>query len=148
MNHVQNLIGEEIRNVELLILRKVINKIKTETDPDMLVSGPNMFILRMLYENRQNDFYQKDIEKFMLVRKSTCSKILSTMQNKGLIKKESVSDARLNKIVITEKGAEYITDVREKILRSEKEMTKNISEDELKVFFNCIEKIKANLQEM
>ena len=54
------------------------------------------------------EVYQKDIENEMFLRRSSVTGILTAMEDKGFIKRESVkSDKRINKIVLTDKAKEF-----------------------------------------
>ena len=46
--------------------------------------------------------------KALSVTKSTCSKVLTTLEEKGLVRRVPVEDARFNKIVLTPLGAEFV----------------------------------------
>lgn len=49
------------------------------------------------------DVYQRDIETFFKLRRSTVSSLLNTLERKGLLRREPVPhDARLKKLVLTE----------------------------------------------
>lgn len=63
------------------------------------------WIIDYLYEHRDEDTYQRDIESEFHISRSTTSNILSLMEKKELIQRLSVeSDARLKKVVLTEKA--------------------------------------------
>ena len=95
---MKRLIGAEIRGLQNLISRQLDGF--TSTLGDDLVSGPNLFILKYLMENEGKDVFQRDFEKVLSVTKSTCSKVLTTMQQKGLIERSSVADARYKKSLL------------------------------------------------
>ena len=63
------------------------------------------WIIRYLYENREQDIFQKDIEQRFAVGRSTVTNLIQLMEKKGFVKRESVKqDARLKKVILTEKG--------------------------------------------
>ncbi|MDD4291732.1 MAG: MarR family winged helix-turn-helix transcriptional regulator [Clostridia bacterium] len=140
---MQKLIGAEIRNLQNLISRQLDNHAASLGFND--ISGPNLFILKYLLDNGDKDIFQRDIEKALSVTKSTCSKVLSTMQKKGLIARCSVEDARLNKIIVTEKGCELKTKFDNFIYGHDKSLTEGLTEDEITTFLYCIDKIKENV---
>lgn len=94
----------------------------------------------------EGDVYQKDVEAHFSVRRSTASRMLGTLEEKGLIKRESVeSDARLKKIVLTDEGWELHRYVSGALTRIGENATEGISDGELADFYKTLEKIKANL---
>ena len=92
------------------------------------------------------DVYQKDVEAHFSVRRSTASRMLGTLEEKGFIRRESVeSDARLKKIVLTDEGCELHRYVSGAISRIGEDATAGISDGELQAFYLTLQKIKANL---
>ena len=70
-------------------------------------TGTHGWVIGYLYDNRDRDVFQRDIEKQFSVRRPTMTEILKLMEKNGLITRQSVSyDARLKKIVLTNKGIE------------------------------------------
>ena len=71
------------------------------------VTAVNGWILRYLYDNRDSEIYQRDIEHTFSVTRGTVASTLKLMEKKGYIRRESVaSDARLKRIFLTEAGIE------------------------------------------
>lgn len=94
------------------------------------------------------DVFQKDIEEEFSIRPSTATELLKQMEANGLIRREPVAyDNRLKKIVLTDKALMYKQQVVEDLTSLEKTLTKGISEDDMKVFFEVIEKMMDNLSE-
>lgn len=111
------------------------------------MTGTHGWAIGFFYNNRDRDIFQKDFEKEFDIRRSTASNILSLMESNNLIKRESVSfDARLKKIVLTEKAIETQAVVERAFDRLENKMRECINEDELKVFFTVLDKINSNLE--
>lgn len=70
------------------------------------------------------------------------------MEAKGLIRREPVVyDNRLKKIVLTDKALMYKQQVVEDLTSLEETLTKGISEEDMEVFFEVIEKMMDNLSE-
>jgi DNA-binding MarR family transcriptional regulator len=92
------------------------------------------------------DIFQRDIEELLQIRRSTASTLLQGMEAKGLIRREPVAfDARLKKLVLTEKSIAAHKQIATNISSFENKLTKDILEEELKTFFQVINKIKNNL---
>ena len=94
------------------------------------------------------DVFQKDIEEENSIRPSTATELLKQMEANGLIRREPVAyDNRLKKIVLTDKALMYKQQVVEDLTSLEKTLTKGISEKNMEVFFEVIEKMMDNLSE-
>lgn len=94
------------------------------------------------------DVFQKDIEEEYSIRPSTATELLKQMEANGLIRREPVAyDNRLKKIVLTDKALMYKQQVVEDLTSLEETLTKGISEEDMKVFFEVIEKMMDNLSE-
>lgn len=91
--------------------------------------------------------YQKDIENFLHLRRSTVSGILKTMEKKGFIIREaSVSDARSKKIIPTKKAIMLYNKGKENLKNLNKIITKDIDEESLNIFLDVIVKMQKNLK--
>ncbi len=141
---MKRLIGAEIRSLQNLISRQLDGF--TSTLGEDMVSGQNLFILKYLTENEGKDLFQCDLEKVLSVTKSTCSKVLSTMQQKGLIDRRGVEDARYKKIVITEKGKNLVEKFDKFIYAHDESLVKGLTEEQITTFLRCIDVIKSNIQ--
>ncbi len=75
---------------------------------DQSLTSTNARIICFIVENEEKEhLFQKDIEAFMGLKRSSVSLILNTMQKNDFIMRLPVPhDARLNKIVVTEKAKE------------------------------------------
>ena len=94
------------------------------------------------------DVFQKDIEEEYSIRPSTATELLKQMEKNGLIVREPVSyDNRLKRIVVTEKALQYRQQVVEDLTALEETLTRGISETDLQIFFQVIEKMMDNLAE-
>lgn len=137
-----------------LAVRKLSNLIKRdiENSPSRIgvdtIKGVNGWAIRYFYENRDKDIFQKDFEERFSIRRSTASKILKTMEEKGYIKRVSVeNDARLKKIILTDTAVELHKRITADIAAREKRLRQNVTEDELETFFTVMEKFTANLED-
>ncbi|MBR4123366.1 MAG: MarR family transcriptional regulator [Clostridia bacterium] len=136
------------------VVRKLSNLIKRDVEKSRIklgfedIKGINGWAIAYFYENRDKDVFQKDFETKFSIRRSTASVILKTMEQKGLIERIGVkSDARLKKIVLTEKAVDIHKKITKEIEEREARLRKNVTEEELKVFFNCITKFCANMED-
>ena len=96
-------VGFEMHRTEHMMSRRLEAGVKAEGIDEITLS--HGWIIRFLYENRERDIYQKDIEKYFLVGRSTVTNSIQLMEKKGLVRREFVEcDARLKKVLLTEKG--------------------------------------------
>ena len=93
---------------QLACIVNQLHRMAMRMPPDALPSGmtiSQLSTIGFLYFSQQGDVYQKDIESFFKLRRSTVSSQLDTLEKKGLIQRVPVShDARLKKLVLTEEG--------------------------------------------
>ena len=138
-------IGWHIKVISNLIKREVGNY-GCEKNPDEL-TGNNMFIIGYLAKNKENDIFQKDLEEIFSVRRSTMSAIILRMEKKGFLTRESVArDARLKKLVLTEKGKKIHEMIESRITDTEEKLAAGLSEDEKRLLFVLLEKLRHNLE--
>ncbi len=114
---------------------------------DYNLTDNQMFILIYVAKNQsKKDILQKDIEKILNIRRSTTTEILQIMERENLIKRIAVlDDKRLKKIILSDKGLNYVKQFEKKIKQVEKCLLNDISEEEQEQFFKILEKIKTNL---
>lgn len=126
------------------------NQLKRQLDSttNITFTGVQGRILHfILAQSEERDLFQKDIEEEFNFRCSTATGTLKLMEKHGFIQRTSVDyDARLKKIVVTEKGKLMREKVREDIDILEKKLRKNISDEDLEVFFSVAAQISKNLQ--
>ena len=135
--------GKEIRSLSNLIRRFMtlkLNKSFVES-----ATGSNAWIL--LYLSCHSDVCQRDLEKEFCITRSTASKVVILMEKKGFIRRESVlGDARLKKLLLTEKGEQIVTLMKDDKNVVEQTLVKGFTEEELIQFCNYIERMKNNIQ--
>ena len=106
-------------------------------------------IIGFIYNNSRNkDIFQKDIEIEFDIRRSSVTSVLQLMEKKEYIKRVSVSeDARLKKIVLTEKGEEVQKNVHDFILNFEKSLKEAFTEKEMDTLIKLINKLSKKIAE-
>ena len=76
----------------------------------------------------------------------TATKLLKDMEKNGLIYREAVPyDARLKRIVATEKAMRYQELIHQSLEETEDRLTSGISPQELAVFFKVINQMIRNM---
>ncbi|MBQ8740876.1 MAG: MarR family transcriptional regulator [Clostridia bacterium] len=137
-------LGFEIRTLNNYVKRFVQSTKPAEFKESTGVHG---WAIRYFYENRDKDIFQRDFEARFSIRRSTATNMLKLMEKNGLITREPVAyDARLKKIVLTEKAIEIHKKATKNIEMIESTLKKGITEEELNSFYSVVDKIKANLE--
>lgn len=139
-------IGFQIRVLSNLIRRDVEKDLPSggKINSGQRVHG---WAIDYFYENRGKDIFQKDFEEKFSIRRSTASNMLRLMEKNDYIRRESVeSDARLKKIVITEKAVNLHEKIRASIEARELRMRRGLTDEEIEEFFRIARQIKENLE--
>ncbi len=107
------------------------------------------WVVDYLYYHKDEVVHQKEVETSFRVPKSTIATILKKMEQDGVIVRvPEENDTRLKRVMLSEKGIAQHERVLEQFDRLEKEMCRDISEDDLKVFFKVSDQIIENLEEL
>ena len=113
---------------------------------DSLTNMQRHVLHYILFESLKRDIYQRDVEKEFQVRRSTVTGTLQLLERKGLIRLESVErDARLKKVVPTDKAEGIREYVLDNIRYAEAVLRKGIPEEKLSVCLDVLEQMSANL---
>lgn len=146
MTENEKTIDKEICFVANLIRRDVGKRIQSMGMDDERFTRMNGWIIEYLYDRRDSDVYQKDIEKEMMITRSTASKIIELMVQKGMIERTEVAyDARLKKLSLTAKAMERHAKIMEiGKMTYEKAMT-GFSKEEEYILRGYINRIKENM---
>lgn len=141
----EKMVGFQLRETGNIVNRFIeVNKKMDGGEKDDITKVQG-WILGHLCENEENDIFQKDIEKIFNISRSTATEILKLLEKKGYIQRVAVPyDARLKKIIVTEKAKKKHQRIVNNIHRTEEKICKGISKEELEVFFAVLEKIKDN----
>lgn len=136
-------IHENLKQIYNLI-KKNVNKELEELDLTLSQSGILMFILM----NKDKKINQRQIENEFNLSNPTVNGILNRLEYKGFIKRTNdENDKRIRNITALETAEKFMEVVKEKKIKMENNMLKNISKDELNIFCNILEKMTNNLKE-
>ena len=139
-------LGLEVHRLEKLIaLQRGYSAAHHDADRQ---TGMHWYLLRYLDENQERDVFQRDIEKAFSISRSSVTVTLQLMEKNGLIRRESVAqDARLKRIVLTQKARDLHRQIEADILAFESNLARGISEEEQEVFLRVAKKMQENLRE-
>lgn len=110
------------------------------------VSAVNARILGYLAARDGEDVFQRDIERAFSIRRSTVSKVVRLMEQKGLLRREAVArDARLKRLVLTERAREIHAEAAREIADFEARATAGLSAGDIAALRGLLDRICANL---
>jgi len=107
------------------------------------ISATNGIILIYIYDF-DGDVFQKDIENHFGMTRSTASRVISLMEDKNLILRESVSyDQRLKRLVLTDEAKALCVEVKEQMNEFENKLVKDLDID---LFNKNLDLIFSNIE--
>ena len=111
------------------------------------ISGSQSRILHYISEfSKKTEVYQKDVEEFFYLRRSTVTQTLQAMEKNGLIRRSSVArDARLKKLELTETGQALEAKIHARVMQMEQRLRDCLSEEEITQFLSITDKLGAEL---
>ncbi len=122
----------------------VANKLKRKMDSAIQkydITNVQFNVLIFLYE-QNNEVYQRDIENYFNLRRSTVSSVIALLEKKKLIQKQAVKkDARLKKISLTKSGIEHIYLVKDTIKKENDKLISQIDPYEFEIFYKVLEQL-------
>ena len=105
--------------------------------------------LHYLRHHQDEDVFQKDLEAAFSISGATVTNILKVMEKEGLIVRVPMEkDARLKKLVMTEKGKQYDEVAHTNVTRLEAGMEKGFTEEELTRFREYLDRLTQNIVDL
>lgn len=134
---------------EIMRLSNMIRRLAdSSTDVQKLqkITGANGWILCYLAERQGRDIYQKDVEEHFGVTRSTVSKVITLMEEKGLLCRTPVpGDGRLRRLQLTELGWQVHRLASQGSEQLERQIAAGFSPQELQQLCAFLGRIEANL---
>lgn len=105
--------------------------------------------LHYLRRHQDEDVFQKDLEAAFSISGATVTNILKVMEKDGLIIRVAMEkDARLKKLVMTEKGMQYDKVAYSNVARLETGMEKGFTEEEITRFREYLDRLTQNIVDL
>lgn len=146
MEHEEMNIGFRLKCINNMIRRKLDTEF-AEIGLEEIVGMQGPMIGYIYDKSRTQDVFQRDLEKVFNIRRSTATVMLQTLEQKGFIIREPVEhDARLKKIVLTDKAVQQHMVIRRQIDVFHEKLEEGITQAEKEEFFRILDKITQNLQ--
>jgi MarR family transcriptional repressor of mepA len=143
-------LGKSIRLLNNLLMRR-FDMARPDREALSRITGTNRWLIGYLVEQRKlgRDVYQKDLEAAFGVTRSTISKVLDRMVEKGLIERLPVArDARLKRLSLTPKALKLSEKMRAYAEGVEREIVAGFTDEELERFHEYIDRARKNLGEL
>lgn len=146
---MERAIGIELRKLSNLTCRYFEQQTnKKQVDA---ITGTNGWIIGYIAKQQAKGkpVYQRDLETHFGITRSTASKVVSLMVQKGLVEQRSVpEDRRLRQLVLTPRAEEVKQLMDEDHFSFENTLRRGFSEDELNTLFALLDRLKENLNQM
>lgn len=140
-------VGRELHRLNNRIRRRM--ETLHSNAPFMDITGNNARIICYLYDHQEQDIYQKDLEASFGITRSTASKVLQLMEQKELIRRLPVSqDARLKKLVLTERSLELHRLMRQNADKTEQHLLSGFTPEEETQLLSYLDRMLHNLDGM
>lgn len=112
------------------------------------LTGNHGFVLCWLCDRQADgEVFQRDMERQLRLRRSSATGVLQVMEQSGLIVREGVpQDARLKKLVVTDRGWQVYHIIRSDIAETERRLVADIDAEALRTFWQVLDKIRDNLE--
>ncbi len=134
IKHLNNRINRNLKNLPSI---KLLDEI----------TGSNGYILSFLHKKQKQIITQKSIEKQLGITRSTASTILTRMEKKELIVRETLeNDSRKKQIKITEKGIDLAIQTEKEIKVFDQSLIAGFTTEEIATLFSFFDRIKNNVE--
>ena len=139
--------GALLNQTSRLIRRALDARINAEVSSE-LSGGRGMVLGDIVRAERQGrDVYQRDIEQWFNIRRSSVTAMLQGMEQDGFITRCSVEkDARLKRLAATPKGVAYHDRIRASIDRFEQDLQQGLTPEEMAAARVVLNQILHNAQ--
>lgn len=138
-------IGGLLRELTIAVHRNIGVELSEHELGDM--KGPQSMALGYLIRaSAQDEIYVKDLEKYMKIRKSTASELVSRLEKNGYVKTEkSQKDGRLKRLIVTEEGHEAYDRILQFLQEIDDRLVEGLSKEEVDTFVNLLNRLIQNM---
>ncbi len=137
---------DDLRDLNILIKRKLFSLGK-KNGINVPPSPLQVKIFMYIYES-EGEVSQVDLVRELNVSKVSISEAVSKMVNSGNLEViTSKKDARKNVIMVTEKGTQIMNTMIHSFETLNKDISENLTLEELELFSKVMQKLKKNIRE-
>lgn len=136
---------------QLMSIMNLIHRLAVKIHSDSSSRGMSpsqLSVIGFLYfsDQQNKEVYQRDVENFFKLRRSTISSLLNSLEKKGLIQRLTVPhDARLKKLVLTPEGMDAAVEVHQCFQRMSMVIFQGLTQEELDTMKRILNKMEQNL---
>ncbi|MBE5889981.1 MAG: MarR family transcriptional regulator [Lachnospiraceae bacterium] len=106
-------------------------------------------VMHYLYDHKETDVFQKDIENAFQISGATASNTLKGMEKQGVITRTPMpEDGRKKKIALTERGRQFHERAISNMEELERTLIKGMTEEEVTTYRRLLLKSVENLDEI
>ena len=136
---------DSIHKLYQIVYKELIKFIRSELEPYDFNRGEFPLLFKLI--KKGDGVTQKEICERLHVSKSTTSKIIKSLVEKGYLRKEKdPDDKRASRIYLTDRKEEIEDLIREIDEKAEKEMLEGFDKEEKKELRGHLERILENLE--
>ena len=136
-------VGFEIKALSNLLRRRLWG---SEDHPHGALTEIEGILIGYLCHSLDREVYQKDLEQALFIRSSTASRLLTRLEDQGLVQRSpGTKDARMKRITPTPKALALNEEAERRIAAAEALLTRGLSREEIEQFLATAEKLKKNL---
>ena len=139
----------QLKNLEKRIFRYFLQDQElTEKVKGMPTPTPTQLqIIGYLIKHRDEEVYQKELEKLFNLKRATVSGVLQTMEKNGLINRVvDHKDTRTKKILLNEKTRELFFIGKQRLDELEKVLFEGFSKEDLCVLQEALKQMQKNME--
>lgn len=137
-------LGLDIEKIDRIISRDMDANIMKAVGDKVTVS--QAYVIDFMINTDKEDIFQKDLEKQFDLKRAAISLMLNNMEKNNLIKRVPVSeDARLKKLVLTEKSIALADTITTAIDEIENTLLEDLTQEEIDTFYTVLNKMRNSL---
>lgn len=137
-------LGLDIEKIDRIISRDMDANIMQAVGDKVTVS--QAYVIDFMINTDKEDIFQKDLEKQFDLKRAAISLMLNNMEKNDLIKRVPVSeDARLKKLVLTEKSIALADTITTAIDEIEHTLVEDLTQEEIDNFYTVLNKMRNSL---
>ena len=127
----------------------ISNTLETVLEKDPVggqLNPTQLALFRHLYFHREENVYQRDLEKAFLLSRSTASRVLQGLESMGLITRSGVeADGRLKKLILTPRALELGERMSVFYRSADELLWEGFSAEESQMLCLMLERMRRNL---
>ncbi len=136
----------QIKSLDNMIFRCVFNLDSLNRDDLKKITPTQLHIISHLIKQGDNPVCQRDFEKILNLRRATVSGVLQTMEKNKLISRTvNPNDTRTKLVRLNDETKNRFKQNNKKFDELDNEIINGISDEELEIFLNVIDKMKDNI---